>query len=56
MVKEFKGAKIRMIRAGSLSAAVTFDDQVSIWGYGIFGNFDIPHRVKSASALDVIDI
>jgi hypothetical protein len=43
------------IRAGSFSAALSADQQLFVWGRGIFGEFYTPHRVKSVNKLDILD-
>lgn len=43
------------IRAGLFSAAMSADQQLFVWGQGIFGEFYTPHRVKSVNKLDILD-
>lgn len=43
------------VRAGSFSAALSADQQLFVWGRGIFGEFYTPHRVKSVNKLEMLD-
>lgn len=43
------------VRAGSFSAALSSDQQLFVWGRGVFGEFYTPHRVKSVNKLDMLD-
>lgn len=47
--------RIARIRAGLFSAALSQDNQLFVWGRGTFGEFFLPHRVKAASLLDIMD-
>ena len=43
------------VRAGTFSAALSADQQLFVWGRGVFGEFYTPHRVKSVNKLDILD-
>ena len=55
LLEELSFAKMVKIRAGSFSAALSTDQQMFVWGRGIFGEFYTPHRVKSINKLDILD-
>jgi alpha-tubulin suppressor-like RCC1 family protein len=46
-LKELSFAKIIEIRSGSFTAALSTENQLYVWGRGVFGDFHTPHRVKS---------
>ena len=54
-LEELSFSRIVKVRAGSFSAALSIDQQLFVWGKGIFGEFFTPHRVKGASKLDIFD-
>jgi alpha-tubulin suppressor-like RCC1 family protein len=54
-LEELSFSRISKIRAGSFSAALSVDQQLFVWGRGIFGEFYTPHRVKSVNKLDILD-
>lgn len=43
------------IRAGSFSAALSEDNELFIWGKSAFGEFILPHRVRSVSDMYIQD-
>lgn len=48
---------MKAVRVGaSVSAAISVDSQLYIWGSGHFGTFYTPHRVKSLTQLDIRDV
>ena len=55
LLQELSFARMIKIRAGSFSAAMSADQQLFVWGRGIFGEFYTPHRVKSIQKLNVQD-
>ena len=54
-LEELSFSRIVRVRAGQFSAALSVDQQMFVWGRGIFGEFYTPHRVKSVSKLDILD-
>lgn len=54
-LEELSFSKITRIRTGAFSAALSADQQLFIWGKGVFGEFYTPHRVKSVNKLDILD-
>lgn len=55
LLEELSFSRMVKIRAGSFSAALSADQQLFVWGRGIFGEFYTPHRVKSVNKLDILD-
>ena len=54
-LEELSFSRIARVTAGSFSAALSVDQQLFVWGRGIFGEFYTPHRVKSVNKLDILD-
>jgi len=55
LLEELSFSRMVQIRAGQFSAAMSTDQQLFVWGKGIFGEFYTPHRVKSVNKLDILD-
>ena len=55
LLEELSFSKMVRVKAGSFSAAMSVDQQIFVWGRGIFGEFYTPHRVKSVNKLDILD-
>ena len=55
LLEELSFSRMVQVRAGSFSAAMSQDQQIFVWGRGIFGEFYTPHRVKSVNKLDILD-
>lgn len=55
LLQELSFSRMIIIRAGSFSGALSEDQELFLWGRGIFGEFYTPHRVKSVNKLDAID-
>lgn len=55
-IQDLNFAQISQIRAGTFSCAVSSQRELFVWGRGVFGEFHIPHRVKSASNLGIMDV
>lgn len=47
--------KVKKIRAGSFSGALSYDNQLFIWGKGSFGEFRQPHRVRHGDGITIHD-
>ena len=54
-LEELSFSKIRSVRAGAFSGALSADGQLYVWGKGTFGEFYTPHRVKSGKTLEVLN-
>ena len=55
LIQDLKFNKVVKVRAGKFSAALTADQQLYIWGRGVFGEFKTPHRVKASNKLKIKD-
>lgn len=55
LIHDLKFNKVVQIRAGQFSAALTEEQQLYVWGKGVFGEFRTPHRVKASNKLDIKD-
>ena len=54
-MKELSFAKIKQVRSGGFTAALSDEDQLYVWGCGAFGDFFTPHRVKSFKNHQIMD-